>query len=86
MNQFLDDERKTRSNLKKKYVKLSTACLSTEVFITVSVLAMVGTSIALPVMIPFSVPISVVLTTCATILRSTSGLIAKKKNQQTLGN
>jgi hypothetical protein len=64
---FLEEERKTRSNLKKKYVKLSNACLGTEVFITVSELGMVGTSIALPVIIPFSIPISVGLTTCATI-------------------
>jgi hypothetical protein len=41
-----------------------------DVFITVSELEMDGTSIALP--------ISIGLTTCATILRSTSGLIAKK--------
>ena len=78
---FLDEERKTRSNLKKKCVKLSNDCLGTEVFITVSELGMVGTSIALPVIIPFSLPISVGLTTCATILRSTSGLITE--NQQT---
>ena len=32
MNQYkyLDEERKTRSNLKKKYVKLTNACFGTE--------------------------------------------------------
>jgi hypothetical protein len=45
---------------------------------------MVGTSIAVPIIIPVSVQISVALTTCATILRSTRGLITK--NQQTFGN
>ena len=34
MNQYkyLDEERNTRSNLKKKYVKLSNACFGTELF------------------------------------------------------
>jgi len=77
---YLDEERKTRRNLKKKYVKLSNACLGTEGFITVSELGMVGTSIDLPVIIPFSVPTSVGLTTCATNLRPASSLIAKKIN------
>jgi hypothetical protein len=80
MNQYkyLDEESKTRSNLKKKYNKLSNACFGTEFFITVSELGIVGTSIALPIMIPFSVPISVVLTSCLAILRSTNGFITKK--------
>jgi len=71
MNQYkyLDEERKTINNLKKKYVKLSNACLGTEFFITVSELGMVGTSNALPIIIPFSMPISVTLTTFSTILR-----------------
>jgi hypothetical protein len=38
---------------------------------------MFGTSIALPIIIPFSLPISVALSTCSTILRSTSGLTEK---------
>jgi hypothetical protein len=80
MNQYkyLDEERKTRSNLKKKYDKLSAACFGTDFFITVSELGIVGTSIALPVMIPFSVPVSVTLTACLAILRSTNGFITKK--------
>ena len=63
MNQYkyLDEERKTRNNLKKKYIKLSNACLGTEFFISVSEFAMVGTSIAVPIIIPVSVPISVAL-------------------------
>jgi len=83
MNQYkyLYEKRKTRNNLKKKYVKLTNACLGREFFITVSELGMVGTSIALPIIIPFRVPISVTLTTCSTILRSTNGLIAKKINK-----
>ena len=81
---YLDDERKTRNNFKKKYVKLSNGCFGTEFSITVSELEIVGTSIALPVMIPISVPVSVVLTSCLAILRSTSGLIAI--NQQTFQN
>ena len=83
MNQykFLDEERKIRNYLKNKYVKLSNACFGTEIFITVSELGTVGTSIALPVIIPFSLPLSVRLTTCATILRSTSGFITKKINK-----
>jgi len=87
MNQckYLDEERKTRSNLKKKYVKLSNVCLGTEIFITVSESGIAGTSIALPIIIPVSVPISVALTTCSTILRSISRLITKK-NQLTFGN
>jgi uncharacterized membrane protein (DUF485 family) len=46
--ELLNEERKTRSNLKKK-----------QVFITVTVLRMFGTSIALPVIISFTLPISV---------------------------
>jgi hypothetical protein len=76
--EFLDKERKTRSNLKKKYTKLSNACLGTECALIVSELGLVGTSIALPVIIPFSVPLSVGLTTCSIILRSSCELIAKK--------
>lgn len=80
MNQYkyLDEERKTRNNLKKKYGKLSNACYGTELFMTVSELGIVGTSLVLPVMIPFSVPVSVTLTTCLAILRSTTGFIKKK--------
>jgi len=83
MNQYkyLDEERKTRNNLKKKYDKLSNACFGAEFFMTVSELGIVGTSIALPVMIPFSVPVSVALTTCLAILRSTNGLITKTVNK-----
>lgn len=64
MNQYkyLDEERKTRNNLKKKYTKLSKACHGTEFFIAISDLGMVGTSISVPVMIPVSAPISVALT------------------------
>ena len=83
MNQYkyLDEDRRTRNNLKKKYVKLSNACFGTEFFIKVSELGIVGTSIALPVLIPISAPISVALTSCLAILRSTSGLITKKINK-----
>jgi len=58
---YLDEERKTRNILKKKYRKLSNASLGTEFLITVSELGMVVTSIALPVIIPVSVIISVAL-------------------------
>jgi hypothetical protein len=83
MNQYkyLDEERKTRNNLKKKYMKLSNAFLGTEFLITISELGMVGTSIAVPIIIPVSLPISVALTTCSKILRSKSGLITKKNNK-----
>ena len=43
---YLDEERKTRNNLKKKYIKLSNACLGTEFLISVTELSMVGTSVA----------------------------------------
>ena len=80
MNQYkyLDEERKTRSNLKKKYVKLSNACFVTETFLTISELGIVGTSLVLLVMIPCSLPVSVALTTCLAILRSTRNFITKK--------
>jgi hypothetical protein len=80
MNQhkYLDEERKARNSLKKKYIKLSNVCLGTEIFITVSELGMAGTSIAVPINIPVSVPISVALTTCSSILRSISRLVTKK--------
>ena len=83
MNQYkyLDEERKTRSNLKKKYVKLSNACFVTELFLTISELGIVGTSLVLPVMIPCSVPLSVALTTCLAILRSTNNFITKKSSK-----
>jgi predicted metal-dependent hydrolase len=83
MNQYkyLDQERKTRNNLKKKCMKLSNAFLRTEFLITVSELGMVGTSITVPIIIPVSLPISVALTICSTFLRSTSGLITKKINK-----
>jgi hypothetical protein len=69
MNQYkyLDEERKARNSLKKKYVKLSNVCLGTEIFITVLELGIAGTSIAVPIIIPVSVPIPVALTTCSTI-------------------
>lgn len=50
--------------------------------ITLKELGMEGTSIAVHMIIPVSVLISVALTTCATILRSTSGLITEKINKQ----
>ena len=79
MNQYkyLDKERKARNNLKNKETKLSNPCLGKEFLITVSELRMMGTSIAVPIIIHVSVVISVALTTYATILRSTSGLITK---------
>ena len=78
---YLDEERKTRNILRKKYTNLSNACLGTEFLITVSELGTVVTSIALPVIIPVSVIISVALTSFSTVLRSTSGLITKKINK-----
>jgi len=78
---YLDEERKPRNILKKKYRKLSNACLGTEFLITVSELEMVVTCIALPVIIRFSVTIYVALASCSTVLRSTSGLITKKINK-----
>jgi len=83
MNQYkyLDEKRKARNSLKKKYTKLSNVCLGMEVFITISELGMEGTSIAVPIIIPVSVPISVALTTCSMILRSVSRLITKKINK-----
>jgi len=78
---YLNEERTTRGNLIKKYVKLSNAYFGTELFITVSELGIFGASIALPIMIPFSAPISVALTACLAILRSTNGLITKKVNK-----
>jgi len=83
MNQYkyLDEERKTRSNLKKKYVKLSNACFVTELFLTISELGIVGTSLVLPAIIPCSLPVSVALTTCLAILRSTNNFITKKSSK-----
>jgi hypothetical protein len=66
---YLDEERKTRNNLKKKYTRVSNVCLGTELFIIVSELGITGTSIALPVIMPVSAPV-VALTTCSTILKS----------------
>jgi len=80
MNQYkhLDEERKTRSNLKRKYTKVPNAFLGMEFFLANLELGMVGTSVALPVIIPVSAPISVALTTCSAILKSVSRLLTKK--------
>jgi hypothetical protein len=79
--QYLDEERKIRDSLKKKYTKLSNICLGTTFFIIISELVIVGTSIAVPMIGPVSVIISVALTTCSTILKSVSRLINKKNNK-----
>jgi hypothetical protein len=74
---YLDKERKTRNNLKKKYTRLSNICLGTEFFIIVSELGITGISIALPVIMPVSAPVLVALTTCSAILKSIGRLITK---------
>ena len=80
-HKYLDEEIRTRSNLKKKYTKLSNICLGTEIFIIITELGIVGTSVALPVIVPVSVPFSVALTTCTAILKSVYSFVTKKVNK-----
>lgn len=76
--EYLNEEIKTRKSLKKKYTKLSNICLGTEFFIMRLELMFASISFALSAIVPVSVPISVALTTCSTIFKSGSRLIAKK--------
>lgn len=80
MNQYkyLDDEKKTRNRLKKKYSKISMASFGIECFITASELGTVAVSLALPILVPISAPVSVGLTAIVAALRGTSGIIDKK--------
>jgi len=75
---YLDDEIKTRTNLKKRYKKISNTISATDYLIILSELGMVGSSIALPIIIPFSVPISIGLTVFSTIFKSSWGYSTKK--------
>ena len=59
---YLDEERKTRNILKKKFTKLLNVCLKTLFYIMVLELGIVETSIAVPTIMLVSAPMSVVLT------------------------
>lgn len=78
---YLDDERKIRNNLKKRYNKVSNATFGVECVITVSEIGVMATTLAVPLLVPFSAPISVGLTTVIAILRSSSGLVTNKINK-----
>lgn len=75
---YLDDEIKTRINLKKRYKKISNTISATDYLIIVSELGIVGSSIAIPIITPFSVPISIGLTVFSTIFKSSWGYLNKK--------
>lgn len=76
--EFLENEMKTRGNLKKKYCKLSKTFFGIECFFTLTELGMIGVCITLPVAIPFGVPISAGLTTFSAILRTSASYVGNK--------
>lgn len=78
---YLDEERKSRAALKKKYNKISNASFGIECVITTTEIATMVATLAVPILVPFSAPISVGLTTFMAVLRSSSGIITNKINK-----
>ena len=74
---YLDEEIKTRNNLKKKYTRASNVFLGIEAFLLIVELGITGSTIAVPVIVPISASNVVGLTACSAVLKLISSLITK---------
>jgi hypothetical protein len=78
MKRNLDKEFTNREGFKKRYQKFDKSLFGLECTSVVSELALVGSSVAFPLLIPFATPVCLGLTAVTMILRNGSKIITKK--------